>query len=1070
MRSIDDALRSIVAKASSIHERLTPDFIPVIDDSQHDIVASRMQKWMRVVAKNDAATFQRRLAWDRIDEPAARRAVSSVQIAPGTPLPAWAVTLAEVLRIAAGQAGDRCLAAGEPIPFEDIFIPFVVWARTACARRAEQTYSRFSENAHVTLERQLLDWLSWHAVRPLMLELAVLLSDQESVLDDLGQEGPSRAGYRSFVESMLNGGLLPFFEEYSALARVLSTTVMNWVDATVELLERFSQDRGAIGELVGARGELNVADLSTSLSDPHRGLRNVSILTLNSGHRIVYKPRSLRVELAWNALLAGSESLGAPIRLRSFRILDRGDYAWTEFVAYSPCQDQVEAQRYYERAGAIVALVYLLRGTDCHGDNVIAAGEYPIVIDLETLLCPETPAPQWGGEATRLAAKRLSQSVLSTYLLPLWSRPIGNGQVIDGSGFGADIDQERALTVRRWLFPNTDQMKRVTVPLDSSPSPRAAMAGGAPLQVSDYETELVHGFQSTYRWLIRERKVLLSDKSPLRQLAQVRARFVYRKTSTYGAIQDRLNQPDLLRDGADRSIEIEQLAVAALVGEAADGRAGWRDIWRAERNSIEGGDIPYFSVIANENQLLLDRDEQVFDWFPQSGYAASLVLLQSLNEDDLAFQTDLIRSSLQSRRLDSETVVRTPVPRSLGKSSDPFVDEALAISNVILRSAVSGSDGTLAWMQPAPSRQFAAEDPNRELDIAGYDLYEGASGIGLFFAAAHRVTERPELRSAAIASVLPVVLDLEHGDTMFHLGIGGLSGIGSIVYGLSSMSQLLDEPRLLHAARRAAALISRERIDMDAANDVTLGAAGAALGLLALYTIDADQAALKRAEYCGAKLVANLRSNSGRRSIPTAGGQDLTGFSHGAAGMAYALVRLHAMTSQPDLLEAARALVNFERGTFSEEHGDWPDLRRSEAPHFTRAWCHGAPGIALARIATLEAFNDLETRREIDIALKLTGREDQQRGDFLCCGNFGVLNVLWTAGRSLSRPELCDRAISIANQTVERAANGGGYLLGLQPAGQLRYCGLFQGLAGIGYTLLRLARPDLVPDVLLLTT
>ena len=447
-----------------------------------------------------------------------------------------------------------------------------------------------------------------------------------------------------------------------------------------------------------------------------------------------------------------------------------------------------------------------------------------------------------------------------------------------------------------------------------------------------------------------------------------------------------------------------------------------------------------------------------------------MAVLHSLNEDDLAFQTDLIRSSLQSRRFDSESVARTPVPRPLEKSSEPFVEEALAISNLILRSAISGSDGTLAWMQPVPSRQFAAEDLNREFDVAGYDLYEGAAGIGLFFAAAHRVTGRPELRSAAIASVLPVVLDLERGYTLPHLGIGGLSGIGSIVYGLSSMSQLLDEPRLVHAARRAATLISRERIDMDAANDVTLGAAGAALGLLSLYAIDADAATLRRAEYCGAKLVANLRSNTGCRSIPTAGGQYLTGFSHGAAGMAYALMRLHAITSQADLLNAARTLVSFERGTFSHEHGDWPDLRRSEALHFTRAWCHGAPGIALARIATLDAFNDAETRREIDVALKVAEQQDQQRGDFLCCGNAGVLNVLWTAGKSLGRPELCDRAMSIANQTVERAANGHGYLLGRPPAGQLRCCGLFQGLAGIGYTLLRLARPDIVPDVLLLTT
>jgi type 2 lantibiotic biosynthesis protein LanM len=761
------------------------------------------------------------------------------------------------------------------------------------------------------------------------------------------------------------------------------------------------------------------------------------------------------VEVGWNVLLAGIESLGAPIRLRSFRILDRGHYAWTEFVAHAPCQDRAEARRYYERAGATLALVYLLRGTDCHGDNVIAAGEHPIVIDLETLLCPETLAPQWGGEATRLAARRLSQSVLSTYLLPLWNRLIGNGQIIDGSGFGADIDQERALTVRRWMFTNTDQMKRVSVPLDSSPSPRAVMASGEPLRVCDYESELVSGFQSTYRWLMHERKALLSEKSPLRQLEQARARFVYRKTSTYGAIQDRLGQPDLLRDGADRSIEIEQLAIAALAGEAMDGREGWRNIWNAERHSIEAGDIPYFSVIANENHLLLDRDDHVADWFPQSGYAASLELLQSLNEDDLALQTDLIRSSLQSRRFESGPAAGTPVPRAMERSSEPFVDEALAISNLILQSAVSGSDGTLAWMQPVPSRQFAAEGPNQELDIAGYDLYGGAAGIGLFFAAAHRVTGRLELRAAAIASVLPMVLDLERGDTLLHLGIGGLSGIGSIVYGLSAMSGLLDEPRLLHAARRAATLITRERVDTDAANDVTLGTAGAALGLLALYAIDADDATLQQAQYCGAKLVLAARPR-------------LTGFSHGAAGMAYALVRIHAITSQPDLLDTARALVSFERSTFSQAHGDWPDLRRSEALHFTRAWCHGAPGIALARIATLQAFDDGETRREIDIALKLTEQEAPQRGDFLCCGNFGVLNVLWTAGESLSRPELCDRAISIANQTVERAANGG-YLLGLPPAGQLRCCGVFQGLAGIGYTLLRLARPDLVPDVLLLT-
>jgi lantibiotic modifying enzyme len=78
-----------------------------------------------------------------------------------------------------------------------------------------------------------------------------------------------------------------------------------------------------------------------------------------------------------------------------------------------------------------------------------------------------------------------------------------------------------------------------------------------------------------------------------------------------------------------------------------------------------------------------------------------------------------------------------------------------------------------------------------------------------------------------------------------------------------------------------------------------------------------------------------------------------------------------------------------------------------------------------------------------------------------------MISVLFTAGRLLGRPTLCNRALSLAASMIERASARGRYTLGLPSAGQLESRGLFQGTAGIGYALLRLARPDLVPDVLL---
>jgi lantibiotic modifying enzyme len=80
--------------------------------------------------------------------------------------------------------------------------------------------------------------------------------------------------------------------------------------------------------------------------------------------------------------------------------------------------------------------------------------------------------------------------------------------------------------------------------------------------------------------------------------------------------------------------------------------------------------------------------------------------------------------------------------------------------------------------------------------------------------------------------------------------------------------------------------------------------------------------------------------------------------------------------------------------------------------------------------------------------------------DFVCCGNFGVLDFLIEAG-SRGEPGLLDTARRRAMWLVARAERGG-YRLERDP----HEPGFFRGLAGIGHVLLRAIAPDRIASAL----
>jgi type 2 lantibiotic biosynthesis protein LanM len=1090
-----DALREVVAQASTPFERLNGAFEACSGPGDDPIIDTRFAQWCQVAAAGDAERFARRLAWGGLDETAARRALGPVRLKQESPLPPWAAMLAQLLQelptsavpgsdgeiARAGRSADprvacqpRFLHSEERLPFEEILAPLVAAASRQLGARAGARCEQLSEEALASLERALLRGLCGLCAESLELEFSLFRASQASSLSRLiaGLSDPdSQEFYQAFVTRMLQGRLNAFFQEYCVLARLVGTTSRHWIEMATEFLDRLAADRATIAATFNEGDDPGrIVTLQASISDNHNEGRAAMILQWESGLKLVYKPKDTGLEQAWFDLLGWFNAHGAPLPFQQLKVLDRSTHGWVEFAQHLPCPDEAAARRYYQRCGMLLCLIYALQGNDCHFENIIASGEQPVLIDLETVMHPQAVEPDAATSDFRMAVNReFGSSVLRTALLPRWI-PTQEQKAMDVSALGAVEEQEGFTEIAKWRAVNTDQMVLESEMGRMRPGSNAAMLNGTPLLPNDYADDLESGFRQMYRLLMERREALLAPDGPLAPLAEQRVRFIFRATRTYVLVMRKARQPASARNGADHGIQLDHLSRALLFEEEKP--LLWPFL-EAERQAMERGDVPFFTALAGSEAIEVSPGQVIADCFQGSCHDRALAQIRELNERDLERQTSFIRAALTSR---------VAAPHQAGMESAPpleeieplpaseLVEEAIRLAHQLREEAIGGSDSGVTWV----TLRLMFEIQKYQLEVTGPDLYGGGAGIALYLAALEHVTGGAEFRDLALAALEPLRKDLRgaYADRLARdFGIGGASGLGAFVYALTRTGALLGEEALLADARAATALITAERIDADRVYDVIAGSAGTILGLLALHQVAGESEPLERAVECGRHLLEHrTASETGDRAWVTIDGNMLTGFAHGAAGIAYALLRLYGATGEHAFHEAAAEAIRYEQSLYSPEQENWPDLREwKPGEPYSRwgmAWCHGAPGIGLARVAGLPWLDTPEIRADIAVAMRRTRGCGVQRPDHLCCGNLSRAEILLEVGRRLSRPEWIGEAQRRAASVVRRARGNEKYQF-VWEIEHLSMPGLFMGASGIGYALLRAAYPERLPAVLL---
>jgi lantibiotic modifying enzyme len=131
--------------------------------------------------------------------------------------------------------------------------------------------------------------------------------------------------------------------------------------------------------------------------------------------------------------------------------------------------------------------------------------------------------------------------------------------------------------------------------------------------------------------------------------------------------------------------------------------------------------------------------------------------------------------------------------------------------------------------------------------------------------------------------------------------------------------------------------------------------------------------------------------------------QPLTGFSHGASGIGAALFTAGAVLNDPRYSAAGRGAFAYERSTFDALHRNWPDYRILDAAApsgptpMMWTWCHGAPGVGVARLIALLHGAGANTQAELEIAIASTIQAGFGSNDSLCHGDLGNLDLLTRA-------------------------------------------------------------------------
>jgi lantibiotic modifying enzyme len=361
---------------------------------------------------------------------------------------------------------------------------------------------------------------------------------------------------------------------------------------------------------------------------------------------------------------------------------------------------------------------------------------------------------------------------------------------------------------------------------------------------------------------------------------------------------------------------------------------------------------------------------------------------------------------------------------------------------------VKGHEGAVLFPESAEAPR--QQDPQ---------IYGGTAGVLLFLENAAFVLDDGRARKLADAAAkgLLATRGLTKNGKLTWMSDGMKEGATSLYIGDAGIGQAFltrarlrkDKEALATAVEVGESIVNRgtvtgDQLFWDQQTDVIYGASGTILFLLELGEESKEESYLDAALSASRWLIAQAESHPRKDDAhqrmlnwrwQLAGNTPYVNFSHGTAGVAYALARVGAVTGDAGCAQAAQdgAAWLIEQAMQQGDTLVWPVIADSKTT--MGGWCHGPPGTARLFLLLHQQTGEA---RYLDIALASArwvmaqapaetkeGAAPPAYPPAFCCGVGGVLDFFCDLYRATGKQEYADFAQRAGNYLMSGAVPDG---------------------------------------------
>lgn len=789
-----------------------------------------------------------------------------------------------------------------------------------------------------------------------------------------------------------------------------------------EILFNIKADYKELKDLFNINGDLQGIYLGEG--DSHLGGKTVTVLKFGE-NKILYKPKTLNIAKSFNNFVSWFNKKTKGLNIKVPNIIIKSEYAYEEFISFSPCKNEKEVKNFYLRMGSILAISYLLNGTDFHMENLVASGEYPVLVDIETLLGKPYyfSLNDLENEFTVFNFEKLERTLFmpGVYI----SGEIGE-EGNDFSALGGGIKKNSYKIESPTGFNSNEfRIEKIDYFLpDSNNLP--FFQNGEKVLAENYINEIKEGFYSAYNVFLDNLQEIKEGNLPERLFADNLVRVIFRNTNNYAMILKYARHPDMLSEYLDREKILENMwGMENLPPE----------IIEAEINDLMKGDVPYFSIDVSTGDIYNSIYKKVLKAEGPTPLDYLKLTIENISEEKRDKLIDVIEYGIGNYH----------ERKILKLKKEYFYDETLndnlkdKIYKILKEDVCSIEKESYSFLNNKTWNMLIENsDGSNKIVPCDHSLYSGKVGILYYLYIYNKFIEKNiEKKDFYKYEIVKIFKETKDNiDEFIKSGFGLGSNISPVfvmqeILKFEHDDELIFEVNLFY--ERVINILTKELENESKINVDYLNGVSGYLNHLLRNSFE-----YKDFEYLLRLFSAHLEKDDILNQA---------GLAHGISGIALLYARYYSYSKEKKYFDKAIDL-------FKKEFIAYKDGLKN-------IWCRGYVGMIMARLLAVQSSDEFikELDDEIKYYIDKMNETDFQKNDCYCHGFASIVDMYDLAYEIYNDKYYKERSMKILNVIINNRIKNNKF--SLETENHYMDFSLFTGLSGVDFTISRYISPEI---------